>query len=180
MMRTSAAEAKSELSRTRNNAMKTRGKPFEKGNPGRPRGSRNKTTELAERLMAKDVEGVVDAVITAAKTGDMTACRIILDRLVPIRRGRPVEITLPPAIDAIGVADASAEVVAAVGAGELTPEEGRTLAQILEARRRAIETSEHERRLEVIEDAMKLKNIAEEERERQRQLEMKARGGKRW
>ena len=164
---------------TRKNAPSTRGRPFKKGNPGRPQGSKNRTTELAERLMAKDVEGVVDAVITAARNGDMAACRIILDRLVPIRRGRPVEITLPPAIDAIGVADASAEVVAAVGAGELTPEEGRTLAEILEARRRAIETSELERRLEVIEDAMKLKNIAAEERERQRQLAIKARGEKR-
>jgi hypothetical protein len=35
----------------RNNAAKTRGRPFEPGNPGRPKGARHKATLLAERLM---------------------------------------------------------------------------------------------------------------------------------
>jgi hypothetical protein len=151
IMGTPAAEPKSELPGTRKNATKTRGKPFAKGNPGRPRGSRNKTTELAEKLLAEDVECVIEAVITAARNGDMTACKIILDRLVPIRRGRPIEIKLPSAIDAKGVAEAAAATIAAVANGELTPEEGRILAEILEARRKAIETSEFEERLEALE-----------------------------
>jgi hypothetical protein len=150
---TPAAEPKSKLPETRKNATKTRGKPFAKGNPGRPRGSRNKTTELAEKLLAEDVECVIEAVITTARNGDMTACKIILDRLVPIRRGRPIEIKLPSAIDAKGVAEAAAAIIAAVANGELTPEEGRILAEILEARRKAIETGEHERRLEALESA---------------------------
>ena len=46
-----------------NNASTTRGRPFQPGNTGRPRGAKHKTTILAEKLMADDVDGVVRAVI---------------------------------------------------------------------------------------------------------------------
>jgi hypothetical protein len=35
----------------RNNAGKTRGRPFESGNPGRPRGSLNKATLIAQAVL---------------------------------------------------------------------------------------------------------------------------------
>ena len=45
---------------------------FKKGNPaGNPRGARHKATLLAERLMQDDVEKIVNAVLTAARNGDM-------------------------------------------------------------------------------------------------------------
>jgi hypothetical protein len=51
------------------------------GNPrGRPKGARHRATILAEQLMQGDAEDVVRAVIAAAKGGDMTAAKIILDR----------------------------------------------------------------------------------------------------
>lgn len=78
---------------------KQRGRPFPKGrsgNPaGRPKGARNKATVLAEQLMADDAENVVRAVVKAAKRGDMAAARIVLDRIVPPRKGRPVKFTVP-------------------------------------------------------------------------------------
>ena len=141
-------------SEPRNNVAKTRGRPFEKGNPGRPRGARHKITVLAERLMSDDVEGVVQSVIAAAKDGDMAACRLIFERIVPIRKGRPVVIDLPAATDAQAVAAASAAMLSAVGAGELTPEEGEIYAKLLESRRRTIETAEHEERLAALEKAL--------------------------
>jgi tellurite resistance protein len=63
-------------------------------------------------------------------------------------------LEIPRTADAQGVAEASAEVVAAVADGLITPEEGQVLSQILEARRRAIETSEHEQRLEALEKTL--------------------------
>jgi hypothetical protein len=112
-----------EDSTSRKNAPSTRGRPFAVGNPGRPRGSRNKTTLLAERLMAADAEGIVRSVIQAAISGDMTAARLILDRIAPVRRGQPICLEMPRATDAKGVAEASAEVVVAVSEGTITPEE---------------------------------------------------------
>ena len=67
------------------------------GNPaGKPKGARHKTTLLAERLMQDDAERIVNAVITAACNGDMTAAKIILDRICPPRRSRPFHL---PAIE---------------------------------------------------------------------------------
>jgi len=38
--------------------------------------------------MGNDVEAVTRAVVDAAKRGDMVAARLILERLVPVRKGR--------------------------------------------------------------------------------------------
>ena len=82
-----------------NTAGKQRGKPFPKGksgNPrGKPKGARHKTTLLAEKLMQDDAENIVNAVLTAARDGDMTAARIVLDRILPARRDNPVNFALP-------------------------------------------------------------------------------------
>ena len=47
----------------------------------------------------------------------------------------------------LGVSQAQSTVVQAVGEGELTPDEGQVLSNILESRRKSIETEDHERRL---------------------------------
>jgi hypothetical protein len=71
---------------SRKNASKTRGKPFEPGNPGKPKAARHQTTIAAEKLMQGDSEAIVRAVIDAAKGGDMTAARIVLDRIARATR----------------------------------------------------------------------------------------------
>jgi hypothetical protein len=139
------------MTEQRNNALTTRGRPFQPGNPGRPKGARHRSTVLAEKLMADDIEGIVTAVVKAAKDGDMAAARIILDRLTPVRRGRPVQFDLPAATDAAGVLAAFDAVLQAVAGGELTPEEGASITNLLEARRKAIETVELEARIAALE-----------------------------
>lgn len=138
----------------RKNAAKTRGQPFEKGNPGRPKGARHKTTILAEMLMADDVEAVVQAVIDKAKDGDMTAARIIMDRLVPLRRGRPTPFMLPNQDGADAVVQAFQSITSALAAGELTAEEASAIASVLDAQRKAYETASIEARLESLERAV--------------------------
>jgi hypothetical protein len=134
-----------------NNAADRRGRPFAKGEGGRPKGSRNRRTRLAEELMDDDLEGVVKAVIAAAKGGDMVAARIVLDRLAPARKGCPVSFPLPDDVDAAGIAEAFGSVLRAVAEGEISPEEGQAIASLLEARRKAIETAEIEARITALE-----------------------------
>ena len=133
----------------------TRGKPFEPGNPGRRKGTRNRATQMAEKLMADDAKAVVEAVIAAAKAGDMTAARIVLDRIAPVRKGSPVVFTLPAIEAATDVVTALGALVQAVARGELTPDEGVSVANLLEAKRKAIETLEIERRLAALEEMTK-------------------------
>jgi hypothetical protein len=103
--------------------------------------------------MGDDLEAVVRAVTIAARCGDMAAAKIILDRLAPIRRGRPVVFDLPTGTDAAGLAEGFDALLRAVASGELTPEEGASVATLLEARRKTIETMEIEARIQALEQA---------------------------
>jgi hypothetical protein len=140
-----------------NSATKQRGTPFKKGqsgNPsGKPPGARNKTTILAEKLMHDDVKEIVKVVVEAAKGGDMTAARLILERIAPVRKGRPVYFDLPPAKTAADIAAAMTAVTTAMASGDLTPDEAVTVASVLEMRRKALETEEFMLRLQALEGA---------------------------
>ena len=119
---------------TENSAKKQRGAPFRKGqsgNPsGKPRGTRNRTTVLAEKLMQDDAGDVVQAVLAAAKGGDMTAARLILERISPVRKGRPVYLELPSVKTAADVSAAIATLTMAMAAGDVTPDEAATVSAL--------------------------------------------------
>ena len=100
--------------------------------------------------MADDTGAVVRSVITAARGGDMQACKLILDRVAPIRRARP-PFSLPPVTTAADVPLAMAAVLRAVAAGHLAPDEGQAVTTMIEAARRAIETGELAERIERLE-----------------------------
>jgi hypothetical protein len=135
------------------------GRPFQagrSGNPaGKPKGTRHEITLLAEQIMADDAEAVVVEVIKAAKGGDMTAARLILDRIAPPRRGQAVAITLPDVKSPRDVTDALAAIITAMGSGSITTEEAAAIAAVVEMQRRAIETVELEARMSAVEEAMK-------------------------
>ena len=135
----------------RKNERKTRGKPFEPGNPGKPKGARHKTTLLAEKLMAEDAEAIVKTVIEAAKSGDLTAARLVLDRIYPPRKDSPVSFTLPKIESTADASQALSGLLAAVAAGEITPGEAAEIARLLEGFVRAKETTELEARLAALE-----------------------------
>jgi hypothetical protein len=73
-------------------------------------GTRHRATRLAEKLMAGDAEAVVNAVVAAAKDGDMTAARLVLYRIAPPCRGRRVRLDLPPIVGAADLVKALAAV----------------------------------------------------------------------
>ena len=94
---------------------------------------------------------IMKAVITAAQNGDMRAAEIILRRLWPEGKGRPVRVEIPPIRSAADLPIAVGAVTEAVAAGDLTPDEAQSLATLLELQRRAIETAELEQRIAALE-----------------------------
>ncbi len=102
--------------------------------------------------MEGDALDIVAAVLVAARAGDLTAARLILDRIAPVPRDRHLTpFDLPATDTAAGIAKAQAAVVAGVAGGELRPSEGEALAGLIEARRRAVESQEFEARLAALE-----------------------------
>jgi hypothetical protein len=122
------------------------------GNPsGKPKGARHVALIALDAIGAAGAHGVLTAVVTAAKGGDMRAADILLRRLWPERKGRPVEFDMPPMRTAADIVSALGSVAGAVAAGDLSPEEGQAVAAILEAQRRAVETTDLETRIATLE-----------------------------
>lgn len=118
------------------------------GNPaGRPQGSRNKATLAAQALLAGELEAITRKVIELAKNGDMTALRLIVERMLPIRKDSPITVDLPPITTAQDTVKASVAILQAVSCGDITPNEGQILMAMVERLCRSIETQELERRI---------------------------------
>ena len=80
--------------------LQPRGQPFQKGqsaNPaGRPKGSRNKSLLAIEAMMDRQAEAITQIVTEKALEGDMMAIRLVMDRIVPVMRERPIFFELSP------------------------------------------------------------------------------------
>lgn len=142
-------------SEPRNPRAGTRGRPFEPGNPGRARGSRNRTTVAIETLLEGQHEALTQAAIDKALEGDTTALRLCLDRLAPLRRDAPISFDMPPVRSVSDAVEASAAVLAAVAAGEVTPDEGGRVMALLTAHRAITETGNLEARLAALEERIR-------------------------
>lgn len=131
-------------------------RPGQSGNPaGKRPGTRNRATAQVLALMEGGGEEVVRAIIAAAQNGDVSAAKLVLDRICPPLRDRPVRIALPKFEGLAGVSAAQGAVLEAVAAGEITPAEGNTLASVIEARRKALETEVLEQRIAALEERNK-------------------------
>jgi len=128
---------------TKRQAPKSAFKPGQSGNlKGKPAGTRSKSTMLLMAMMEGDASAITKSVIDAAKAGDLMAAKIILDRLIPPAKERPISLDLPDTKTAEGVSAAQSAILQAVGCGDLLPGEAATLSAIVESKRRAIETQE--------------------------------------
>jgi Family of unknown function (DUF5681) len=138
-----------------NTARNQRGRPFVKGQSGcpagKPKGARHRTTLAAEALLDGEAEALTRKVIELALSGDSTALRLCLDRILPPRRERPVSF-IPPTLESAGDAvGAMAAIIAAVAAGEISPGEATELSKLVQGYVVALEASEFDQRLRAIE-----------------------------
>ena len=133
----------------------TRGRPFTKGKSGNPRGRevgcRNRASLAAEAFLDGAADALTRRAVELAIDGDPTALKLCLERILAPRRERVVRFALPPIDSAADIACAMGAVTAAVADGALTPGEAGALAQIVDTFVRAIETSDFDRRLQMLE-----------------------------
>lgn len=129
-----------------------RWKSGQSANPtGRPPGVRNQATLMAERLLEGEAEGVCRSIVASALAGDMTAAKLVLDRILPPRKDRAVRIDLPEFSTASGAATATAGVLRQVVNGEVTPEEGVRIVGLIDAFVGQIVAADFEKRLAALE-----------------------------
>jgi hypothetical protein len=98
------------------------------------KGSKNKRPTILAMLPPDALPTLYTTIFNAAKDGDMTAARLLLDRLDPAPKGRPVELPEVPPIEGLeGAQQAGRRVLETILAGELSPDEaGQVLGVILQ------------------------------------------------
>ena len=132
----------------------TRFKPGQSGNPaGKAKGTRHRATRAAEALLEGEAEALTRKAVELAKSGDSVALRLCLDRILPARKDRHIPFSLPKLQTGADAVQATAALVNAVAAGELTPSEAAELSKLVESFSKAVELFDLEQRLEKLEAA---------------------------
>jgi hypothetical protein len=111
---------------------RVRGKPFAKGNSGRPKGSRNRTTVLLEQILEKDAVKIVQTTVALAKKKDRTALRLVFPQLFGAKKERSIQLDLVPVNSVAAGAVAMRQVVEYVAAGKISPSEGQAVLEMIE------------------------------------------------
>lgn len=109
--------------------------PGNSGGAGRPKGSRNKVTIACEELLEGEGEKLTRKAIDLALSGDTTALKICLDRIMPARKGRPL-----PKLERKEGENPVETLLRAVLDGHVTPEEGRDVVGMVESAARVAAT----------------------------------------
>jgi hypothetical protein len=140
-----------------------RGKPFEPGNKfgkGRPAGSRNKVSGEGQALLLSHAEPLTRKCIVMALQGDTKAMQLCLDRALPVRRDQPVKFGNLPMGSAEEITKAFEIVAQKVAKGQITVTQGMGFAEVIETRRRTIETLDLAERVRILEQKQSLEQRA--------------------
>ena len=112
------------------------------GNPaGRPPNSPNKMSRVAFEKLGANAEEIVMAVIEKAIAGDTAALRMCLERIAPPVRSTAVSITLPKCETPRDISKGYDALFDILARGDITLDEFLRISNVLESRRKALETA---------------------------------------
>jgi hypothetical protein len=106
---------------------------------------------MLDAIAEGEAVDLLRSVLRRARRGDQAAAALVMARIWPVRKGRPVTLTLPLLSTPADLVAALGNIAAAIVRGELTPDEGQAIAAVLEQQRRAIETVQLEQRIATLE-----------------------------
>jgi hypothetical protein len=122
--------------------------PGQSGNPaGRAVGSRNKKTLAAEEALFDHAQELVEDTVRRAKAGEPAAMRLCMERILPVGRGRPLPIDLPPVRNSNDAYKAAAVVMEALKEGAISAREAVDLLRVVEGLARLTGTVDFIRRI---------------------------------
>ena len=124
---------------------------FAKGQTGNPGGRPGNLASLRAKLTAGSDE-IATVVLEAAKAGDMSACRLILERIVPALK--PITEPVPFDLDDTDLPSTARSIMRAIASGALPGDQGKVLLDAVLGMSRVIEVADLDQRLKALEASM--------------------------
>ena len=109
---------------------------FAKGNPGGPGRPRNPVSTLAADLDRRGVDVATELMamtVERARRGNLRAAEMVLQRVWPVRRNRPIELDPPPGDGLSNLLTEHAALAAAMMNGEITPQDAQAATRVFKA-----------------------------------------------
>lgn len=124
---------------------------FAKGQTGNPGGRPGNLANLRAKLTAGSDE-IATVVLAAAKSGDMQACRLILERIVPALK--PITEPVPFDLDDTDLPSTARSIMRAIASGALPGDQGKVLLDAVLGMSRVIEVADLDQRLKALETSI--------------------------
>jgi hypothetical protein len=114
---------------------------------------------MLEQLIEGQAEQVVGKVKELGLAGDVPCLKMMLDRLMPVRKGQPVNVSIPPINGPQDVLSVISSIWDAIRDGDLTPEEATALYPLIDRSIRAIEVHDTSKRLDELERRLESEKV---------------------
>lgn len=124
---------------------------YQKGESGNPKGRPRGTSEAAKlrRAIHDDVPDIITAMVEAAKSGDTSAAKLLLDRAVPPLKQEAQAAPIDMKRDTL--AERATAALDAAASGNLPPDVAAQLVQAVGTLARVVEVDELEQRITALE-----------------------------
>jgi hypothetical protein len=106
------------------------------------------------KILAEYGDALTRKCVAMALKENPVAMRVCMERLLPVRRDQPVRFKFPQVRTAAEADQALNALLQGSARGQLTPTETKQMAEILEGKRRMIETLELEQRIQALESTL--------------------------
>lgn len=98
---------------------------------GRPYGVRNKISSTIQQIFENDASEIAYKLVELAKGGDLSAIKLILERVYPAPKNKELYFTLPKINDKSGIDKAKGEIQQAFVNGEIASAEAKEALEFL-------------------------------------------------
>jgi hypothetical protein len=126
------------------------------GNPnGKTKGTKNRATLAAEQLLQGDLDNICRRLIEEDLIGNMQAIKLVLDRVLPPKKDRVIDVQLPKLQTTDDAVNAISIIIDPVASGEITPSEGEAMSRDVDAFIKTFQAHEIEKRVSMLEQGVK-------------------------